>query len=415
VIVVTQDADRKVGVASGVVLTRDALVATNHHVVDGAKEILIQTSSGETYSTVSVIAVDAPRDLAILFVPGLHRTSPPLADSNTIEVGEDVLAIGNPEGLAFTLSKGIVSGLRPPRDGRRSIQTTVPISLGSSGGPILNMRGEIIGLARSFLSEGQNLNFAVPSNDVRRLLNQALTDLRAAEERLARERAEEEAARLRAQEREREQRIVEAVAAKKAAEEDAAKRATEGAAASAGLTSDSLVAPVLVPGDEWTFQEDSPRGKSSFVWILQRVKVINGVAAYVIASGTSREIFFRKSDLAYMMDTVNGQVDTRSVPPESRFVWPLAAHVSWQQEATTELPLARQWSTVTQACETGDSEVVTVPAGTFTAVKVTCRNRGSGEMLTERWYAPAAKFWVKERRWFSYGIRTRELTSVRLH
>jgi S1-C subfamily serine protease len=116
--VVTQDADGKVVMTSGVVLTRGALVATNHHVVDGAKEILIQTSSGETFSgetfsTVSVIAVDAPRDLAILVVPGLHLTPQPLADSNTIEVGEDVLAIGNPEGLALTLSKGIVSGLRP--------------------------------------------------------------------------------------------------------------------------------------------------------------------------------------------------------------------------------------------------------------------------------------------------------------
>jgi hypothetical protein len=183
-------------------------------------------------------------------------------------------------------------------------------------------------------------------------------------------------------------------------------------AASTGLTPHPPVAPLWAPGDEWAFQEDSPQGQEH---LLHRVQVIDGVEAYVIASGTSRELFLRKSDLAYMMETVSGQIDTRLVPAESRFVWPLAAHVSWQQEVTTERPLERQSSTVTRACETGDSEVVTVPAGTFTAVKVTCRNRGSGEMLTEQWYAPAAKFWVKERRWFSYGIRTRELTSVRLH
>jgi TonB family protein len=226
---------------SGVVLTRDALIATNHHVVKDAKQIVILMSSEEVLSNVALVAEDPTHDLAILLAPGLVRNPPLLADSTKVEVGDDVLAIGHPEGLTHTLSKGLVSALRDLGNGRRFIQTTVPISLGSSGGPLLNMRGEVIGLTVGFLPEGQNLNFAIPSNDVRRLLNEAKAILKAAQERIAREKAEQEAAQRRAEEEARERQIAEAAAAKRAAD-DAAKR--QRAEAEAAQRAGPTLAPI---------------------------------------------------------------------------------------------------------------------------------------------------------------------------
>jgi S1-C subfamily serine protease len=113
-----------------------------------------------------------------------------------------VLAIGNPEGFGNALSNGIVSGIRD-LDDIRIIQTTVPISSGSSGGALLDMDGRLIGLTTAMLRGAQNLNCAVPINAVRGALAQAIVAVRAEEERQIRQRAEEELAGRRAQELER--------------------------------------------------------------------------------------------------------------------------------------------------------------------------------------------------------------------
>src|SRR5262249_24994187 len=144
VLIVTVDRDGG-SLGSGVVLTTEGLVATNHHVIKGAQQIGIRLESRKLVTPVVVVRDDPARDLAILFVPGLKIRPPTLGDSNAGEVGEDVLAIGNPRGLERTLSKGITSAIRN-ENGLRYIQTTVPISPGSSGGPLLNMRGEVIGI-----------------------------------------------------------------------------------------------------------------------------------------------------------------------------------------------------------------------------------------------------------------------------
>jgi serine protease Do len=108
--------------------------------------------------------------LAILQAEGRNLPFVPLGDSDGVKVGEAVCVIGSPMLLEGTVSAGIISAVRELQDGRKLLQITVPISKGSSGSPVFNRKGEVIGVASFTLSEGQNLNFAVPSNAVKALL-----------------------------------------------------------------------------------------------------------------------------------------------------------------------------------------------------------------------------------------------------
>jgi hypothetical protein len=118
-----------------------------------------------------ILRKDEKNDLAVLSVD-VDLTSKPLAlSSESVSPGEQIFAIGNPEGLEKTISQGIISGLRKRGD-RDLLQVTSPISHGSSGGPILNAKGEVVGVAVGMLEDGQNLNFAVPVSYVRSILDQ---------------------------------------------------------------------------------------------------------------------------------------------------------------------------------------------------------------------------------------------------
>ena len=215
------------GIGSGVVLSPDGLVATNEHVIRGADGIVLELASGRHMIAVQLVA-DERRDLAILWTPKRNLSPARLGDSDRVQIGESVVAIGSPRGLSHTLSTGIVSGIRYAK-GYRYIQTTVSISAGSSGGPILNMNGEVLGLAVGFLRDAQNLNFALPSNDIRAALGQARIALRELQTELAQQRALEEAVKRRAEEDERQRRA--AVEAEKRAAKEAARRAAEEEAA----------------------------------------------------------------------------------------------------------------------------------------------------------------------------------------
>jgi hypothetical protein len=168
------------------------------------------------------------------------------------------------------------------------------------------------------------------------------------------------------------------------------------------------------PGDEWSYRWESPRGKGTFVWAVDREEVLDGTAFYVVKSGGTREIYYRKSDFAYYMDKVDGQVETRHTPPTAYFPWPPAPGAKLELRYTRERPLERQTEEMALACESGASEPVTVPAGTFDAVKVTCRNSRTNAVSVEMWLSPAVKHMVRERTHFSYGVRERELTSFTL-
>lgn len=143
---------------SGVVIA-PTLIATNWHVVKGAAQVNVRAGSSTTQATVA--SADPQRDIAILFAPGA-TAAPPIAMSNqAVSVGDSVFTLGAPQGLDLTLASGIVSSVRHI-DTSAMIQTTAPISPGSSGGALLDVQGRLIGITTSHVRDGQALNFAVP-------------------------------------------------------------------------------------------------------------------------------------------------------------------------------------------------------------------------------------------------------------
>ena len=143
---------------------RPQIVATNYHVIEGASTGIVRHSSyGETARVDKVLAYDEEWDVALLSVAQSSGSYGilPLGRLDDVAVGDRAFIMGSPRGLEATFSQGIVSSLRdaPPY---HLIQLTTPISPGSSGGPVMNEFGQVIGLATATVTEGQNLNFAVP-------------------------------------------------------------------------------------------------------------------------------------------------------------------------------------------------------------------------------------------------------------
>lgn len=144
-------------------------IATNYHVVEGAVYANCYVSgSSSKFKIEGYLGIDKSVDLVLLKVSELNRPKLEFADNN-ISPGQKVFVFGTPKGLPSTISDGIVSGMRD-FSGRKLIQMTAPISPGSSGGPVLNSSGKLIGITVSQFSEGQNLNFAIPKNNLELLL-----------------------------------------------------------------------------------------------------------------------------------------------------------------------------------------------------------------------------------------------------
>ena len=148
----------------------DSQIATNLHVVEGAARGYAKLVGKETkFNIEGYTAIDERRDLIILKVTAFGSQVISLGNSDLVEVGQTVYAVGNPRGLEGTFSDGIISSIRPVGTDKL-IQITAPLSPGSSGGPVINRRGEIIGVSVFTIHNGQNLNFAIPSNYLRTLL-----------------------------------------------------------------------------------------------------------------------------------------------------------------------------------------------------------------------------------------------------
>lgn len=158
------------GQGSGFFAGGEGRIITNYHVIRGAAEAVIVTADSVEHKDVEVIAVDKALDLAILRIRTGGEKPLALGESRTAAVGEHVVAIGNPLGLGDTVSDGLLSGMREFDDGVRVLQISAPISPGSSGGPVLNDRGQVIGIATFVVNRGQNLNFAVPIDAAKGLL-----------------------------------------------------------------------------------------------------------------------------------------------------------------------------------------------------------------------------------------------------
>jgi tetratricopeptide (TPR) repeat protein len=169
--VVIQDRhNQTIGTGTGFLVSRNGLIATNYHVIEKAHAAQIVLSDKTLLPVAGVVAWDEEADLAIVQVAGQVSALPlELSKGDLPQVGAKVFAIGNPEGLTHTLSDGLVSAHRID-DRFTLIQTTAPISHGSSGGPLLAADGTVVGVTTAFLQVGQNLNFAVPASHVAELL-----------------------------------------------------------------------------------------------------------------------------------------------------------------------------------------------------------------------------------------------------
>ncbi len=159
------------GFGSGFFVRRN-LIATNYHVIEGAARGTAKlVDKDTTYAIEGITATDKTNDLALLKVTVYGIKPLPLGDSDTVRIGETVYVAGNPLGLEGTVSDGIIISRRD-RDAKERFQMTAPISPGSSGGPVLNRKGEVIGVSVSAYRGlyAQNLNFAIPSNALKTLL-----------------------------------------------------------------------------------------------------------------------------------------------------------------------------------------------------------------------------------------------------
>src|SRR4029078_4533254 len=145
-------------------------IVTNRHVLEGAYRAEVHSSTGTVFPVRGVLAVDAEGDIALLKIDTPTAEIKPLPlDKTSPQEGESVVVIGNPLGLEGSVTNGIVSAVRDIPTFGRIIQITAPISSGSSGSPVVNMQGQVIGIATLQITGGQSVNFAIPSERISQL------------------------------------------------------------------------------------------------------------------------------------------------------------------------------------------------------------------------------------------------------
>jgi S1-C subfamily serine protease len=170
------------GQGSGFVIDKKGLVLTNYHVIADARQVEVTMHNRKKYRA-TVVGTDPAHDLAVIKIEAPNLTPAVLGDSRNLQVGQKVYAIGNPFGLAGTMTRGIVSSIRPVKEPNgatidEAIQTDAAINPGNSGGPLMNWHGEVIGINTMILSSvGQNagIGFAIPINTAKAVLNDLVT------------------------------------------------------------------------------------------------------------------------------------------------------------------------------------------------------------------------------------------------
>lgn len=168
-----------VGQGSGAIIDTRGYIVTNVHVISGASTIRAVTYSGKTYNANEIAGYDSNADIAVLKIDATGLQALDFGDSDEVKVGEKVIAAGNPAGLDFTVTEGIVSALRIGSNNLKYVQTDVPINPGNSGGPLVNAKGEIIGINNFKVGGFESLGFAIASNEVSRIVNNIIRDYEA--------------------------------------------------------------------------------------------------------------------------------------------------------------------------------------------------------------------------------------------
>jgi tetratricopeptide (TPR) repeat protein len=171
VVILTYDREGRLqGQGSGFFISKEGDVITNYHVLQEASRATIRSWDGNMYPVKKVVAEDREADLVRVSVDlGKGAVTPIFVSTSLPQVGERIIVIGTPLGLEKTVSDGIVAAIREIPGFTKIIQLTAPISQGSSGSPVVNMNGEVIGIATFFIIAGQNLNFAISGENITRL------------------------------------------------------------------------------------------------------------------------------------------------------------------------------------------------------------------------------------------------------
>ena len=170
------------GQGSGFVIDKEGHILTNYHVIEEARQVEVTLHNRKKYKA-TVVGTDPAHDLAVIQISAPDLVPAVLGDSRNLQVGQKVYAIGNPFGLAGTMTRGIVSSIRPVREPNGAmiddaIQTDAAINPGNSGGPLMNWHGEVIGINTMILSNVQQnsgIGFAIPINAAKAVLNDLVT------------------------------------------------------------------------------------------------------------------------------------------------------------------------------------------------------------------------------------------------
>jgi len=170
------------GQGSGFVIDKDGHILTNYHVIADARQVEVTMHNRKKYKA-TVVGTDPAHDLAVIQIKAPDLVPAVLGDSRNLQVGQKVYAIGNPFGLAGTMTRGIVSSIRPVREPNGAtiddaIQTDAAINPGNSGGPLMNWHGEVIGINTMILSsvnQNAGIGFAIPINTAKAVLNDLMT------------------------------------------------------------------------------------------------------------------------------------------------------------------------------------------------------------------------------------------------
>ncbi len=175
---------KREGLGTGFIVDKDGTILTNNHVIAGANTVVVKLSNDKLYPA-RVVGKDPPTDIAVVKIEEHGLVPLSLGDSDALDVGDWVVAIGNPFGLSHTVSAGIISAkgrtakdvpLGDPAGYYNFLQTDASINPGNSGGPLLNLKGEVVGVNTAIRGNAQGIGFAIPINMVKQLLPMLLRD-----------------------------------------------------------------------------------------------------------------------------------------------------------------------------------------------------------------------------------------------